>query len=239
MSETQDNRYGGAPIEGVLFDFHSTLVDQGNADRWLSDAWGRTGRPGAPSDPVADGGLGEVGARELTAYLDRVWEHSRTYDPDNRRDYDTATHRVVWDATIGGQPHGDAALFDALYTSMLDQWVPYEDTLPTLRALRAAGVRTAVLSNVGVDLTPVLERSGILDAVDGVVMSYQVGYAKPDPEIFEHALELLGVPAERTLMVGDSWRDDAGAGGVGIRTLLLPRTFTAVHGLGLVLRMVG
>ncbi len=239
MSGSLDRPWAGEPLEGVMFDFHSTLVDQGDAGRWLADAWARLGRSGAPGDPVATRGLGAEAATELTAYLHRIWEHSRTYDPDNRRDYDTATHRRVWDETMAGQPYGDPELFDALYASMLDQWEPYDDTLPVLGALRKAGVRTVVLSNVGVDLTPVLERTGIFAAVDGVVMSYRVGHAKPDPEIFEHALEVLGVPAERALMVGDSWRDDAGAGEVGIRTLVLPRTFTPSHGLGLVLRMVG
>lgn len=39
-------------------------------------------------------------------------------------------------------------------------------------------------------------------------------------------------------MVGDSWRDDAGAAALGIRTLLLPRTTGPVHGLDAVLRLV-
>lgn len=225
-------------IDAVLFDFHSTLVDQGDAATWLAAAWRYAERPGEPNaDPPA--GLGAVGARELTAYLHRIWENSRVVDPDNRRDYDPTVHREVWDATLARQPHGDQALYDALYATMLDQWVAYDDTLPTLRALRAAGVRTAVLSNVGIDLGPVLAASGIGATVDAVVMSYLVGYAKPDPEIFAHALQLLDCPAERTLMVGDSWRDDAGAAGLGIRTLLLPRTHGPVHGLDQVLRLVG
>lgn len=223
-----------APIAAVLFDFHSTLVDQGDAAAWLSAAWRRAGRPGEPSE-----GLGAEAATELTAYLHRIWEHSRLLDPDNRRDYDPVVHREVWNATLVRQHHGDQALFDALYATMLDQWVPYEDTLPTLHALRDAGIRTAVLSNVGIDLAPVLDRYGLRAAVDAVVMSYRVGHAKPDPQIFGHCLRLLGCPAERALMVGDSWRDDAGAAGLGIRTLLLPRTYGPVHGLAAVLRIAG
>ena len=224
----------GEPIEAVLFDFHSTLVDQGDAGRWLAHAWRHAGRPDTPA-----AGLGGQAAAELTAYLDRIWEHSRVVDPDNRRDLDPGIHRQVYDATMARQPHGDPALRDALYATLLDQWRAYDDTLPVLAAFRAAGVRTCVLSNVGVDLTPVLERSGILAAVDGVVMSYQIGHAKPDPAIFAHALDLLGCRAERTLMVGDSWRDDAGGGELGIRSLILPRTSGPVHGLGAVLRLVG
>lgn len=222
------------PITAVLFDFHSTLVDQGDAGRWLADAWRADARPGVPAD-----GLGADGAAELTAYLHRIWENSRVVDPDNRRDYDPVVHRQVWNATLTRQPHGDQRLYDALYATMLDQWQPYDDTLPTLTALRGAGIRVAVLSNVGIDLTPVLDRSGIGALADAVVMSYRVGHAKPEPEIFTHTLDLLDRPAAEALMVGDSWRDDAGAAGVGVRTLLLPRTNGPVHGLDLVLRLVG
>ena len=223
-----------APIAAVLFDFHASLVDQGDAGRWLATAWRRSDRPGTPAE-----GLGAAAADELTAYLHHIWEHSRVVDPDNRRDYDPGMHRQVWDATLARQPHGDPGLADDLYATMLDQWQRYDDTLPTLHALRAAGIRTAVLSNVGIDLSPVLDQSGIRAAVDAVVMSYQVGSAKPEPEIFRHTLELLGSTAEETLMVGDSWRDDAGAAALGIRTLLLPRTDGPVHGLSLVLRLAG
>jgi beta-phosphoglucomutase-like phosphatase (HAD superfamily) len=73
----------------------------------------------------------------------------------------------------------------------------------------------------------------------GVVLSYEVGVVKPDPEIFRRATNLLGLSAEQTLMVGDSWRDDAGAAAIGIRTLILPRTIGPVHGLASVLRLVG
>ena len=75
--------------------------------------------------------------------------------------------------------------------------------------------------------------------LDGVVLSYEVGLVKPDPAIYARALELLGVAGSRTLMVGDSPRDDVGGVPLQIRTLILPRTDGPVHGLGTVLRMVG
>jgi FMN phosphatase YigB (HAD superfamily) len=71
------------------------------------------------------------------------------------------------------------------------------------------------------------------------VLSYEVGVVKPDPAIFELALDRLGRPGRRTLMVGDSPRDDVGGVTHRIRTLILPRTDGPVHGLGTVLRMVG
>ena len=120
-----------------------------------------------------------------------------------------------------------------------DQWVPFDDTLPVLRELKARGVRTVVLSNIGLDIRPLLDRTGVSALIDGVVLSFEVGRVKPDPAIYAGALEVLGVPGVRTLMVGDSPRDDVGGVPLGIRTVILPRTDGPVHGLGMVLRMVG
>jgi len=41
-------------------------------------------------------------------------------------------------------------------------------------------------------------------------ISCEVGYLKPHPRIFQHALDALGVGPEETVMVGDSLRADVG-----------------------------
>jgi putative hydrolase of the HAD superfamily len=57
-----------------------------------------------------------------------------------------------------------------------------------------------------------------------VVASAVVGAAKPEPALFEAALELAGCPAERALHVGDSVsKDVAGAEGAGVAAVLLDR----------------
>jgi HAD superfamily hydrolase (TIGR01509 family) len=60
--------------------------------------------------------------------------------------------------------------------------------------------------------------------VDAIVGSKAHGRIKPDPSIFVAALTALGVAAEETAMVGDSFEDDiAGARALGIRAILLDR----------------
>ncbi|HRW17975.1 MAG TPA: HAD family hydrolase [Dermatophilaceae bacterium] len=222
------------PIDGVILDYHSTLAHGGDPAGWVADAWTILGRPGSPADSLT----GRYAA--LLAFLDRIWEHASRLDPTGERDLDPARHREVYDATVAGQSAlaADPELADALYRTLLDQWTAYADTEPMLRGLRAAGVRTVVLSNMGLELAPVLERQGIAGLVDGVLMSWQVGAVKPRRSAFEAALAVLGLPAERVLMVGDNHVDDAGAVALGIRTLLLPRTDGAAHGLGVVLELV-
>lgn len=213
------------PIEGVIFDLHHTLLDAGSPTAWLDLAARRLGRP-APADPA------------VPAFLDDIWRHAHAIDPHARRDTSPAAHREVFATTVAGCPGVDAALAGALHDCLFDVWTAYADAVPTLKALRRKGIRLAVLSNIGLDIRPVLAREGLAELLDAVVLSFEVGSVKPEPAIFEHALRELGLPAERVLMVGDTWRHDGGAGALGVRTLILPRTRGAEHGLDAVLRLV-
>jgi len=221
------------PVKGVIFDFHATLVSSRDPGAWIGAAARHLGRAAnGTTDPAS------TEFRRLSSYLDRLWDHARVIDPDNGRDLSSARHHDVFSRTLARHPGVDRELSDALYAVMTDQLVAFEDTLPVLAALRARGVRIVVLSNVGRDIRAGLQRVGLADAIDGLVLSYEVGVVKPQPEIFQIALDLLAVPAEQALMVGDSWQDDGAAAALGIRTLILPRTDGPVHGLGAVLRLL-
>jgi HAD superfamily hydrolase (TIGR01509 family) len=118
---------------------------------------------------------------------------------------------------------------------MPDGWRLYADTLPVLRALRAAGVGVAMVSNIGFDLRPLAAALGLGDLVDAYALSYEVGACKPAPDIFRAALDDLGVRPRDALMVGDT-PADAGAAALGCRCLILPASPPdAVHGLHAVL----
>lgn len=222
------------PIKGVIFDFHATLVEGGDAGRWIEAALRRLAEEGnAEPDLSADQLAG------LCEHLHQIWHHAHTIDPGSERDLSQDRHWDVFNRTVALYPGIKPDLIAALYAVMPDQWVPFVDTLPVLRELKSRGVRIVVLSNIGLDIRPLLDRVGVSGLLDGVVLSFEVGLVKPDPAIFARALELLDVPGSQTLMVGDSPRDDVGGVSLKIRTLILPRTEGPVHGLGTVLQMVG
>jgi putative hydrolase of the HAD superfamily len=86
----------------------------------------------------------------------------------------------------------------------------------TLRRCRDAGVRLAIICDIG--LTPaagvraLLASEDLLDVFDTTVFSDEQGTYKPDVRIFEHTLAVLGVDAGGALHVGDRRRTDvAGA----------------------------
>lgn len=222
------------PIRAVLFDFHCTLVDQGDPHRWVDLAWAHAGRPGTPRDA-----LGAQAYEALAGWVHRIWEHVLEVDPHGERDLSSARHREVYDALMERLPQVDEQLSHALYEVMLETWMPYEDAVPTLRELKRRGIKTALVSNIGMDIRGLLARAGLSELIDAVILSFEAGAVKPQAPIFERALEALGVQPADALMVGDNPRDDAGAALLGIRTLLLPRTEGAAHGLDVVLRIVG
>jgi putative hydrolase of the HAD superfamily len=100
----------------------------------------------------------------------------------------------------------------------------YPEVPDVLARLRAGGARLAVVSNWDVSLHDVLERTGLRPLVDAVVISAELGVAKPDPAIFRAALQRLGATADGAVHVGDSLEHDvAGARAAGLEAVLVAR----------------
>jgi putative hydrolase of the HAD superfamily len=118
---------------------------------------------------------------------------------------------------------GDDELLAALMASL--SFRPYPEVRGVLRALRAAGARLVVVSNWDVSLHDMLDRTGLSPLVDGAVSSAELGAAKPDAAIFQHALELAGgVAPGDALHAGDSVEADVeGALGAGLGAVLVAR----------------
>lgn len=101
----------------------------------------------------------------------------------------------------------------------------YEDTLPALNRLAAAGVRVGIVSNHVWRLPEVVEALGLRPLVDTVITSARVGYRKPHPAIYRAALDALGCEAADVLFVGDNPVADVdGPRAAGMRALLLDRS---------------
>jgi putative hydrolase of the HAD superfamily len=99
----------------------------------------------------------------------------------------------------------------------------WEDSVPVMRELRRRGLRVAIVSNCDHSTRPVVERLGLVDEADAVILSFEVGAAKPSPEIYRAALERLDVQAGDALFVDDQAPYCDGAAALGIQTVLIVR----------------
>jgi putative hydrolase of the HAD superfamily len=119
-----------------------------------------------------------------------------------------------------------AAPTTVLTDSLLDslRFFAYPDAAPALEALRAAGIRTVVISNWDFSLHERLHETGLAELVDGALASAEVGAAKPDGAIFAAALALAGVAPGDAWHVGDTPEADVeGALAAGLRPVLIAR----------------
>ncbi len=176
--------------EAILFDAGGTLV--------LQDPMELSRLLGIQVDPRR---AFEAHYRAMDAYarlrlageeMSWVWWQSRFFAANGLADPETGAELTtngygLWNAAIDG-------------------------TVEAVSRLRSGGIRVAVVSNSDGSVRESLSRAGFDGLFEFVVDSQEVGLAKPDPAIFVHALDRLGVDASGAWYVGDSIYHDIGGG---------------------------
>ena len=99
----------------------------------------------------------------------------------------------------------------------------FDDVIPSLGKLRARGIKIAVVSNCAENTRPMLVSLGVDALADALVLSCEVGAAKPEAEIFRCALDQLGVTADAAVFVDDQAGYCAGGAAVGIAAVQIVR----------------
>jgi putative hydrolase of the HAD superfamily len=127
--------------------------------------------------------------------------------------------------TLDGAPEPSDALVEALFDRFADPglWRVYPDVPERLAAWRTQGLRLAVVSNFDRRLHGLLRDLGLLPWLERVIVSSEVGAAKPSPLPFRQALEGLDLGPHQVWHVGDQPEDVEGAGRAGVRCLRLRR----------------
>ena len=185
------------PIEAVLFDYGVVLS--------------------GPPDPATWSRMLEISGLDESAFRAAYW--------GPRHDYDSGFHtgEDYWltFATIAGielTATQTTALMDAdnvLWTQVNQPMVDWA------MRLQAAGTLTGVLSNLGDAMTEgVLARQPWLAGFDHLVWSHALKLAKPDPLIYPHSIEGLGVPAENILFIDDRTNNVDGGIAAGMQAIL-------------------
>ncbi len=115
-----------------------------------------------------------------------------------------------------------ASLLPTLLDSL--RFVVFPEVPRALERFRAAGARLVVASNWDISLHAVLRETGLLELLDGVVTSAEIGASKPSGELFAAALALAGAEAWQAAHIGDSFSEDVeGATAAGIEAVWLRR----------------
>ncbi|BBY59230.1 HAD family hydrolase [Mycolicibacterium sarraceniae] len=218
------------PLRAVLFDFSGTLFRLEEDDSWFDGM-----------EVIDDDGRHAVDAHVQAELMERLTHPTggsvtRTEEAHRawvNRDLAPVLHREAYLHALrdAGLPDHHA---NELYRQAIDpaSWVPYPDTVEVLRSLKANSVPTAIVSNIAFDIRPAFRAAGA-DA-DEFVLSFEVGVVKPNPGIFEIALQRLGVAADEAVMVGDSRENDGAAANIGCDFILVDPLPVAERPTGLI-----
>lgn len=191
-------------LKAVLFDLDMTLIDFMKMKRLASDEAARAMVGAGLKMP-----LGEASKKLFETYLDEGIE-SDTAFTRFLRENNSYSERIL------------AAALNAYLRTKSEYLEPYPDVKPTLRKLKALGIRLAIVTDAPkLKACQRLDAMGIAGFFDVVVGLEDTGRQKPSPLPFRKALSLLDVKPSEALHVGD-WpeRDIAGAKKLGIRTCL-------------------
>lgn len=183
---------------GTLFDVHSAAANAGDALGDKRDA---------------------VSALWRQKQLEYTWLRSLLQ-----------AHADFWQVTSDGldfalKTHG----FDdeKLHTRLLKLYLTldaYPDVRPTLGTLRRAGFKTAILSNGSPKmLEAAVDSAEIADLLDASLSVEDVGIYKPDNQVYQLAVERLGVAAEEICFVSTNSWDARGAALFGFRVAWMNR----------------
>jgi putative hydrolase of the HAD superfamily len=190
-------------IRGVIFDLGHTLMG-------LDSTWPEVFRRGAADlaaflaaqNPSLDG---EAFAQTL---LDRRAEgYARA--KETMREV-TAEDSMRWTFLRFGQHDPEPGLLsgaiDAFFAYEETRWFAYPESLPTLRALGARGLKLGMFSNATHDplIQRLVDQFGFRPWLDPALSSAGTGIRKPDPAAFAPILEAWELPAESVVMVGDT-----------------------------------
>jgi putative hydrolase of the HAD superfamily len=134
----------------------------------------------------------------------------------------------LYASTLGelGIEDPSGKLAGALYTkfTQYESYRLFPDAIPTLMAIKGAGMLVGLISNFEEWLEGMLIEMEVAGLFDLMVISGKEGVEKPDPAIFQLALDRSGIPADKAVYVGDHPRIDAeGARAVGMGAVLIDR----------------
>lgn len=143
-----------------------------------------------------------------------------------RGDFESVADNFAWIVRqVGHEDPGPERLGGAAARYLrftCDSLQPLPGVPELLGRLRSRGLRIGLVTNCAPDVPLAWDRSAFAGRVDACAFSCEVGRVKPEPEIFQHALDALGAPAEQSWYVGDgSDRELSGAAACGMHAVLV------------------
>ena len=192
-------------IKACVFDAYGTLLDLNSAAQSCNDELGDKA-----------GALSEIWRAKQLQY---TWLRSLM---GKHADFRVVTENSLDYAMDALGISGDELRSRLL--SFFEILTPYPEVKPMLGELRERGMKTAILSNGSPDmLKSATENAGIDTLLDMVLSIEEVGVYKPDPKVYQLAVDRLDVQPENICFVSANGWDAAGGAAFGFQVAWINR----------------
>ena len=184
-------------VRAVIFDFGGVLCFHPDEPRWQRAA--------------------ETAGLPVDTFMRAFWT--------DRIEYDAArwTPEEYWESVArSAGTHFEPGKIPQLIQREIELWNNYDSRIfGWINQLRAAGIQTAILSNLPRPLGEELRRTpGFLEHFDHVTFSYELRLVKPQAEIYLDATRGLGVDPTQALFLDDKTENVEGSRAVGLHAEL-------------------
>jgi len=209
------------PIDAIIFDLDGTLRHNVPSADDVQFRFANQLGAGVPGD------LQILGARWAHYYWAQSFELLRDIEQYGDKDGDfwvNYSYRYLLSLTV---PEERATHLAPMLTAQMElQYTPenyvFPDTPKILQTLKSAGFTLGLVSNRSNPCQEECEALGLLEFCEFAYVAAEVNAWKPDPKIFDRALELIGSSPERIIYVGDNYYADImGARKAGLQPVLL------------------
>lgn len=196
---------GHARVAACVFDAYGTLIDFGAAVEGRRDRIGEA--------------AGQVNALWRQKQLEYTWLRSLM---GRHADFWQVTGDAL-DFALAATGFDDPALRDRLM-DLYRKLEPFPEVPDTLDRLKTGGMRCAILSNGAPDmLNAAVTHAGLDRRLDACLSVEEVGVFKPDPRVYQLAVDRLGVARKSVCFLSSNTWDAAGAASFGFRVVWINR----------------
>lgn len=212
-------------MKAILFDFGNTIVRQDNFD------WKKLEKAGLLNhiDLFGKRDIKSISLTKWAASFDRLVKMHEA--PAHRYRTEISMPRIFQRLIHEYSLPSDITAFQLtqmFYLPICQSRLLFDDTAETLRRLKDKGLLTGLVSNTSIPgslMDDVLERLQIKDFFLFTFYSSDLGFRKPDPDMFDLAATRLKLKPSQIMMVGDQPDEDIkGALDAGMKAVLIDRS---------------
>ena len=150
--------------------------------------------------------------KEKGVLVDEYWSHyEEIFEPLFSRYVNnelTVTEYRLMRFIHHGITKEDAIIYNEIYLNEVHKPILFDDVIPFLKKIKSRGQKVYILSNGPESQRPKIEGTKIINYIDEIFISSEMGIGKPDIKAYENVINKTKLHPHELVMIGDNYEND-------------------------------